>query len=228
MTSTVHATDPCPELPSCFRRPLLHGPNLPEFAGEFVDWLATSAPAELAARWQPTPATRTCVATMQPLETFRWMVQAEAQRRHCYTAARRAFVGDGSHGNWTLWRRHFAEFVAILDFVHAAEYLHAAGRALGSATQGLTWTAALWQGRSVAVIAELHAALASRGIGPDPLAETHELFDLQHAWVYLSNAADKLDYPRYRREGLPTTSSLIESQIKEGSSEFPVVENRAY
>ena len=31
----------------------------------------------------------------------------------------------------------------------------------------------------------------------------------------MTNASDKLDYPRYRREGLPTTSSLIESQIKE-------------
>lgn len=31
----------------------------------------------------------------------------------------------------------------------------------------------------------------------------------------LSHHADKLDYPRYRQEGLPTTSSLMESQVKE-------------
>jgi hypothetical protein len=152
---------------------------------------------------------------MEPLEDFRWLVQAEAKRRHFFTATRKAFVADGSHGNWSLWERHFAEFVPILDFVHAAEYLHAAGKAIGSPTQGVTWTQALWQGRSVKVIADLRAALDERGLGTATLDETHECFTLQRAWVYLSNASDKLDYPRYRREGLPTTSSLMESQVKE-------------
>jgi hypothetical protein len=152
---------------------------------------------------------------MKPLEEFRWMVQAEAKRRHFYTAKRKAFVADGSHGNWTLWERHFADFVPILDFVHAAEYLHAAGRATGSRTLGCQWVRDLWQGRSDSVIAALRAELDERGIGEETLVETHPLFVLQRAWTYLSNAADKLDYPRYRREGLPCTSSLIESQIKE-------------
>ena len=39
--------------------------------------------------------------------------------------------------------------------------------------------------------------------------------DLQRAWTYLTNHSDKLDDPRYRRIGLPTTSSLMESQVKE-------------
>ena len=61
----------------------------------------------------------------------------------------------------------------------------------------------------------LRAALDVRGIGDATLDEKHPLFELQRAWTYLMNASDKLDYPRYRREGLPCTSSLIESQIKE-------------
>jgi len=215
MTSATHAVDPCPALPSCYRQPILHGAVLPDDSCGFVDWLDRTAPAEEPARWQPTPQTRTCVATMEPLEKFRWMVQAEAKRRHFFHAAKKAFVADGSHGNWTLWQRHFPDFVPILDFVHAAEYLHAAGQAIGSPTQGLAWTQALWQGCSDNVIAELRTALDTRGVGEETLDEKHEWFDLQRAWVYLSNASDKLDYPRYRRDGLPTTSSLIESQVKE-------------
>jgi hypothetical protein len=218
MTSTSHTFDPCPELPSCYYQPILASAwssITPENPGEFVSWLEEKAPVEQASRWQPKPAQRTCVATMESLEEFRWMVQAEAKRRHFFTAKKRAFVADGSHGNWSLWERHFSEFVPILDFVHAAEYLHAAAKALNGARQGLEWVKALWQGRSVEVIAQLRQALDDRGIGEEPLDEKHALFDLQRAWVYLSNASDKLDYPRYRREGLPTTSSLIESQIKE-------------
>ena len=32
---------------------------------------------------------------------------------------------------------------------------------------------------------------------------------------YLRNNAGRMDYPRYRREGLPTTSSLVESLVGE-------------
>ena len=215
MASATHAVDPCPELPRCYRGPILHGPVSPENSSEFVDWLERPAPAEEPARWQPTPRIRTCVATMEPLEGFRWMVQAEAKRRQFFTAQKRAFVADGSAGNWTLQQRHFPDFVPILDFVHAAEYLHAASKAIASPTQGLEWTQALWQGRGADIIAELRTALDTRGIGEETLDDQHEWHDLQRAWVYLSNASDKLDYPRYRCQGLPTTSSLIESQVKE-------------
>jgi hypothetical protein len=218
MASKPCAHDPCPDLPRCFHQPVLHGPAAPEHPAEFVAWLEQPEPAEKPARWVPEPLVRTCVATMEPLEGFRWMVQAEAKRRHFFTATRKAFVADGSHGNWSLRDRHFPEFVPILDFVHAAEYLHAAGKAMGSPTHGLAWTRALWQGRSADVIAQLRTALDERDIGEATLEETHELFALQRAWVYLTNASDKLDYPRYRREGPPTTSGLIESQIKEFNS----------
>lgn len=215
MTTSCHTVDPCPELPRCYRQPILHRPDSLENPGDFVTWLEQPAASKHPTRWQPTPQIRTCVASMEPLETFRWMVQAEAKRRHFFTAQKRAFVADGSHGNWTLWQRHFSDFVPILDFVHAAEYLHAAGAAIGSPEHGMAWTQALWQGRSADVIAELRAALDTRGIGDETLDDEHEYRSLQRAWTYLSNASDKLDYPRYRREGLPTSSSLIESQVKE-------------
>lgn len=73
-----------------------------------------------------TALVRTCVATMRGIDDFRRMVQAEAKRRHFFTAKKRAFVADGQACNWTLHAKHFADFVPVLDFLHAAAYLHAA------------------------------------------------------------------------------------------------------
>jgi hypothetical protein len=224
MTTPCHSSDPCPEPLACFQQPILHSAKTrdaksPDISGEieaFLDAEPIPPPTdEPAPRWQPKPLVRTCVATMKPLEEFRWMVQAEAKQRHFFTARKRAFVADGSAGNWTLHARHFPDFVPILDFVHAAEYLHAAAKVVGSVTQGCHWVRDLWQGRSVDVIAALRAALDACGVGHETLEEKHASFPLQRAWTYLTNASDKVDYPRYRREGLPITSSLIESQIKE-------------
>jgi len=42
------------------------------------------------------PRWRTCVATMRGSKDFRWMVMAEAKRRHFSAPKRRAFVADGA------------------------------------------------------------------------------------------------------------------------------------
>jgi hypothetical protein len=45
------------------------------------------------------------------------------------------------------------------------------------------------------------------------LAATDPRVALAAALSYLRNNAGRMDYPRYRREGLPTTSSLVESLV---------------
>jgi hypothetical protein len=220
MKSPTHAEDPCPEPPPCFMKPIIHksGANDSAENSQELKALLDSLPALSLAQkfdWQPQPLLRTCVGTMRPLEEFRWMVQAEAKRRHFYTAKKRAFVADGSAGNWSLRDRHFPDFEPIVDFVHVAEYLHDAAKVLNSQTQGCQWVRDVWQGRVTAVIDQLRQALDKRRIGQETLDEKHECHKLQRAWTYLTNNADKMDYPRYRQNGLPTTSSLIESQVKE-------------
>ena len=220
MTAGDHSTDPCPELPACFRGPILGPaasppipPDIPEDFESFLD--APPVPPDPALRWRPKPAVRTRVGTMQPPEEFRWMVPAEAKRRHFFTAKEKAFAADGSNGDWTLRERHFPDFVPILDFAHAAEYPHAAAKAIDSATPGREWARDPWRGRGGRGIASPRAAPDRRGIGVETLDEKDALFASQRAWVHPSNASDELDYPRYRREGLPATSSLIESRIEE-------------
>ena len=116
MEANTFEVDPCPEPPECFLDPkklkkLLEPENETESSTEKP--VATELPRP---RWQPLPLVRTCVATMEKVDEFRWMVWAEAKRRHFFTATRRAVVADGQEYNWTIQERLFPDFIPILDF----------------------------------------------------------------------------------------------------------------
>jgi hypothetical protein len=230
MAAKTFDVDPCPEPPKCFLDPkklqkLLESEQEAKPTAE-----ATALDQEIdtdrtqASRWQPVPMIRTCVATMATADEFRWMVWAEAKRRHFLTAAKRAFVGDGQEYNWTIQERLFPDFVAIIDFLHVAGYLYAAAVVVGRTTTAVAaetatlyqaWIRAAWQGRVDEVLPVLEAALSAAGHGAETLPDDHAWHPVQRAITYLGNHRGKMNYPEYRRQGLPTTSSLIESQIKE-------------
>ena len=145
---------------------------------------------------------------------------AEADARGFFAAQRRAFLGDGLAYNWSIQRTHFPTFEPIVDFVHPVERLYAAARAVcqddaQAWTQYVAWAAATWQGRVDEVIQEL--AGHSRSLGPPPqnAEESDPRRVLAETLTYLQNNRSRMDYPRYRREGLPVTSALIESLVKE-------------
>ena len=60
------------------------------------------------------------------METFGKLLVSEAYQRRFPAALRKAFVADGSDSNWGVWRRHFSDYVPILDFIHALTYVYAA------------------------------------------------------------------------------------------------------
>lgn len=215
MTDAAGADDPHPELPRCFATP-----------GEPVRE-AEPEPAPATPRWGPQPLVRTGLATLADSDAFGWMVAAEADRRGFLGAAKGAFVGDGQAYNWSIQRTHFPRFTAILDFVHAAEHAHAAARAAGDPTLGRSWAEACWQGRVDQVIAAVQQARDRLAAPADPTSEP------EHPWCvlegfrgYFANQRARMDYPSYRRAGLPITSSAVESWIKQlnrrvkGSDQF--------
>jgi hypothetical protein len=82
---------------------------------------------------RPQPLARSVVATRHEVETFGKLLASEAYQRRFPGALRKAFVADGADANWGVWRRHFCDYVPILDFIHALTYVYAAamaGRAL--------------------------------------------------------------------------------------------------
>ena len=208
--------DPCPLLPQTFRQ-VAHVANIAGKAAFGVECPAAERPRYASCR----RILRTCVSSLVSSGEFGQQMACEAQRRRFHEAPRRVFIGDGLPWNWSIWKEHFADFTPILDFIHAVEYLYAAAEAwepddAARWARYLELAEAVWQGQAGEVIDRLRAALAERGVALDQsLDEDHPLAPIAIAARYLENNRQRMDYPRYRREGLPITSAPMESLIKQ-------------
>jgi hypothetical protein len=147
--------------------------------------------------------------------------EAEAMKRKMYAAPKRAFIGDG--GNWIepLGDMHFAGWIQILDFLHLLVHLFAAARiAFADATRAWKLYEQMlrdaWAGRVQEVIDALQLQLDRlRAAGTPESTGTAACRVVELALNYVERNRQRMDYPRYRRLGLPVSSSLIESLIKQ-------------
>jgi len=165
---------------------------------------------------------RTAVATMRPSDRFGELLAMEAYRRSLDLANRKAFVGDGEPYNWTVWAEHFRlrGFVAILDFVHLLTYVYSAAQAAGGSpkqrwTRYERWLRWAWGGERASLLSALTRSSSRAGKPVKNAAESDPRRILASACTYVTNNLDKMDYPRYRKLGLPTSSAPVESQIKQ-------------
>lgn len=167
----------------------------------------------------PKPIAQTAVASMAPSEAFGAMVAAEATRRSFDKAPHRAFLGDGQASNWQIQQFHFFDWTPILDFVHLVAYLFSASLAARTKSPS-TWplyvrlVTAAWAGKPHTLLSLL--TREAKRIGP-PSPDTlpnDPRQTLADTLRYLRNNADRMNYPAYRRAGLPVTTSSIESLIK--------------
>jgi len=226
--------DPEPDLPPCFRDQSYVEELVREMGGVGPLGLIDPPPEPLPDASAPTTSAasptsapeflvRTSVASTCDSEAFGPMVAAEAHQRNFQAAARGAFVGDGAAWLWKLQRLYFPGFQAIVDFVHVLSYVFAAAKAVATepATRWalfLEWAEACWQGK-VAPVLELLRGFQER-LGPLSTAEVEALAEddprkvLAKSVGYLEHNQDRMDYPHYRREGLPITSSHMESTVK--------------
>ena len=175
--------DPCPTIPETFVNPLrilkLQRAQEGLHAGVRMPWPTRRRP-RAKTRWKArsTPHQRCESGRWWPRDTRtnRWERSWLRRRlRGVYGARRKAFLGDGAENNWTVRKRWFSDFVAILDFIHALSYVFAvamAGR--GFATGWEVYVRLDWLGlagaRVAAVIQELEQrqkelGLPSRGLG---------------------------------------------------------------
>jgi hypothetical protein len=238
LRSETHDADPQPEPPPAFRdAPRVarlvrqfqaqSAPPAAEPAAEPAAALpaadrSAAAPAAAERPGKPERLVRTCVASMKNSRAFGPLVAAEAQARAFYDAPRQAFLGDGQQYNWQIQRAWFPHFVAIADFLHVLCYLYRAAWAVGQAEvarwrQFEAWMTACWRGRVEEVLQEL--ATWQEQLGRPPPGVVLDEGDARRVLAevagYLRNNRRRMDYPRYRREGLPVTSSWVESQVGE-------------
>jgi hypothetical protein len=224
MNSEVHDSDPCEELPNFLQNRRNVRRLVQEMSGAStgeVEPDETSPTPESDAYYTPPRRLmRTCLSSLDASGAFGEMMAAEAYRKGFYQASRTAFVGDGMKCNWTIWKKYFPKFVPIVDFIHVLSYLYRAAVAIGQAEEFgwgicLEWATACWQGRVDEVLPQLTAWLADQPAAEEELADDDPRQIVGRAITYLSNNRSRMDYPRYRRLGLPLTSALMESCIKE-------------
>jgi hypothetical protein len=198
--------------------------DLSQNAAENEESVPEQSPPKTTADYPASPRrlVRTCVASMADSQAFGPMMAAEAQERGFYQAKRKAFVADGAPGNWGIHRGYFAQFEPVTDFLHALCYVYSAAWAVGNSEAQRwslyeKWLCACWQGRVQEVIDELELAQVHVGLPPDDeeLDKKDPRRLVAEALSYLNNNQSRMDYPRYRREGLPITSSLVESLVGE-------------
>jgi hypothetical protein len=224
MTSKVHAEDPCPELPATFADP----GKMREIAREIKGFTSDSAVSIKAAdeagpdfkerQGRPEILVKSVVATSGDVEAFGRLLASAAYQRGFHAAARKAFVADGSAANWGVWRKHFSHYTPILDFVHALMYVYAAAMAGRAADDGWLhyrdWAQWLWSGEIERLIAAIQQRQQEVGIPPAKETGTPRAI-VASALHYLTNHRGRMKYAEYRRQGLPITSSPVESTIKQ-------------
>jgi hypothetical protein len=218
MTGNRYAEDPCDDLPSCFtdRKRLKD-----LFAGlEIFDEEPTQETEKPDLSWRPESCFRTCISSLCDSNRFGELMASEADQRGFYSADRHAFLGDGLPYNWAIHQQHFRDFVPILDFIHPIERLHETSRALYRDGEQawqccLKWMQLCWRGDTAEIIGQLEAEQTELGLPDDQALDGDVCKVLAETLTYLRNNVSRMDYPTYRQAGLPTTSCLIESQVKE-------------
>jgi len=226
--------DPCPDVPEMF---LERGriETLTRQIGQKAADVENSSAATTAQSVTPPPTSQEkfspryeppqvissdVIATRRNSKEFGKMLAARAWSLGMFGSARKAYVGDGSSWIWRIWKQHFKPFgfVAILDVIHALTYVFAAATAGRCRDEGwevyTRWMTWVWQGDVVKVIRELAARQQELGPPTDADGPTSVRRIVSEALTYLQNQSSKMNYPDYRKQGLPITSSHIESTVK--------------
>ena len=167
---------------------------------------------EEVARWSGgVPLVKTVIATRQGYDRLGILMATEAYQRGFNKATFKAFLGDGLKVNWSLWSRHFPHYTPITDLMHAISYVYAAAIAICSQidegwTLYLRWLELVWCGKVMIVVEEMKSLIVDDKKPPE---------ELTSAITYLTNNASRMKYDEYRKNGLPITTSRVESTQKQ-------------
>jgi len=228
LESQVYEADPIPEIPRHFLDP----PRILKLSrevcrntpqeGKKTNCQTPSERKETERRGEgPQVLVKSVVATKQPYAALGVMLAAAAWARGFAAAVRKAFVADGAAINWAIWQDHFSHYTPILDFIHAISRVFQAALAGRKFVEGWPvyrrWGQWLWSGRIDDILAELQQRQVELGLPEkdDPASSPRR--SVAETLTYLRNHQAFVNYAEYRRLGLPITSSLMESTVKQVS-----------
>jgi hypothetical protein len=226
---TTSEDDPQPEPPACFGDPI-HAAKIAE--AEALSLAApvprpgaaeadvTPAATVEAEDWRPKRLVRTVLSSVAEAKVFGGQMAREAKRRRFFDAEAKVFLGDGLAWNWSIWKKHFPDFTPVLDFIHVLSYLFVAAKAVHPLAQDawdqyLAWMRGCWRGEVAQVLDELRHHQAALGPPPADASDADPRKVVAKTITYLENNQTRMNYPEYRRQGLPVTTAWMESLVKE-------------
>ena len=231
-THKTFAHDPQPEPPECFlnvehvaklaeTEALSLAAPLPKDRVEEAEAATpVTSPVPAVEDWRPKRLVRTVLSSLAEAREFGHQIQREAKRRRFYEAPARAFLGDGLAWNWSIWKRRFRSFTPILDFIHVLSYLFVAAKAVHAQAsdaweQYQVWMRGCWRGEVGQVLEELAVWQEKLGAAPKDAPENDPRKLVAKTLGYLTNNRARMNYPEYRKQGLPVTTAWMESLVKE-------------
>lgn len=157
------------------------------------------------------PGSCTYITSLKDVKGFGRQMRAEAQRRNYRKAPRLVILTDGAAWCKTLADQHFCSkrTVHIIDFYHAAEHLSGLAKAFWgdspmATAKAKAWRAQLLHGDPGAILAEL-APLLSKAKQPA---------DAQREYQYFDKNRPRMQYGRFRQEGLFIGSGVVEAACR--------------
>lgn len=163
---------------------------------------------------------RVCVASRDCWDDFGKLMAAEAWQRGFAGAQHKVCVTDGSDAIRRVLENYFSHYVHVLDLMHALGYAMNAARAVGGGQSEIrvryrSWAELIWQGKVNEVIQALKEHQSSLGNPPPEASADDPREALRRSCVYFTNQQSRMNYPEYRKQGFPLTSSLMESAVKQ-------------
>ncbi len=239
LSSQVHECDPCPTVPEVYLQreridkitreitqvaAAVDTPAPPFTEAASLEAVPPIVPVEdvVSSGYEPPEVIdRDVIASRCDSRHFGRHLATQAWRQGLFAAKRKAWISDGQNWLWTEWEKHFKPFgfVPILDFIHALTHVYAAAMAGRPLAVGwdvyVRWITWIWQGKVLQVIAELAVRQQELGSPTDDDGETSPRRLVVNTLTYLQNQQERMNYPEYRRQGLPLTSAHIESTVKQ-------------
>jgi len=242
MSGPVHEDDPMPELPVFLAGGAELQRKLTEI-GHVMALPSSASPDDQPPEQLPKPTSprrgrqktlpiderplpgpelvqRDCVASADCWAEFGQSVAAEAWLKGFAGADRKVCICDGNDAIRRVCETHFSDYVHVLDLMHALGYAMNAARAIGGSCNEVNgryrrWAEQIWRGEVGLVIVELDRHQARLGEAPQDAAADDPREAVRRTRVYYTNQRSRMNYPAYRRQGLPLTSSLMESAVKQ-------------
>lgn len=154
------------------------------------------------------PSSTTYLASFACASEFGLQLRQAAQARAIARAAQIILIGDGAAWIWELGRSCFPQALQILDYYHASEHVSDLAKLLsadaGSAQNwALCWRSLLYDGQTDEVLSQARAMA-----GEKPPEQVQRELD------YLERNRARMDYGRFREQGLFIGSGVVEAGCK--------------